>query len=134
MNLLPQFGLFELVLIAIVALIVVGPQDLPKLMRSAGRMMRKARELASEFTAAFDQMAREAEMEELRAEIESLKKNNVVAGVKKDLEDAVKPINDELREGARDLNAQMDTNTDKPVSEPVNEPATTADPAGPAKS
>lgn len=103
MNLVPQFGFLELVLIAVVALIVVGPKDLPKLMRSAGRMVAKARKLAGEFTAAFDQMAREAEMEELRKEIEDLKKNNPVADAKRAMDETLAPIDRELRKEARDI-------------------------------
>ncbi|MEO1015710.1 MAG: Sec-independent protein translocase protein TatB [Pseudomonadota bacterium] len=92
MNLLPQFGFFELVLVAAIALMVVGPKDLPKLMRSAGRMAAQARRMASEFTSAFDQMAREAEMEEMRKEIESLKAASPVEQIKKAAEEVVAPI------------------------------------------
>lgn len=104
MNLLPQFGFFELVLVAIVALIVVGPKDLPKLMRSAGRLVAKARSLAGEFTAAFDQMAREADMEELRKEIDELKKNNPIADAERAMSEAVAPIEKDLRDEAREIN------------------------------
>ncbi|WP_425408375.1 Sec-independent protein translocase protein TatB [Hyphococcus sp.] len=104
MSLMPQFGFFELMLIAVVALIVVGPKDLPKLMRSAGRMAAKARKLAGEFTAAFDQMAREADMEDLRKEIDDLKKNNPVADAKRAFDETTAPIDSELRKEARELN------------------------------
>lgn len=104
MNLMPQFGFFELVLVAVIALIVVGPKELPKLMRSAGRMVAKARKLAGEFTSAFDQMAREAEMEELRKEIEDLKKNNPVADAKRAVDETMAPIEKELRDEASQMN------------------------------
>ncbi len=116
MNLLPQFGFFELVLVAVVALIVVGPKDLPKLMRSAGRMVAKARSLAGEFTAAFDQMAREAEMEELRKEIDDLKKNNPVADAKRAVEETMAPIEKEMREEAREIDkAAREETTGEPA-------------------
>jgi len=98
MNLLPQFGFFELIVVAIIALIIVGPQDLPKLMRMAGRTMAQARRMAAEFTSAFDDMAREAEMTELRAEIESLKNDNIFAETKKSIDDAVAPVEKAIRE------------------------------------
>ncbi len=104
MNLLPQFGFFELILIAVVALVVVGPKDLPKLMRSAGRMLGQARRMAGEFTAAFDQMAREAEMDDLRKEIEELKQGNPVADAKRALEETTAPIARDLREQSSALN------------------------------
>ncbi len=113
MNLVPQFGFLELILIAVVALIVVGPRDLPRLMRQAGRMAAKARSMAAEFTAAFDQMARETEMEELRKEIDALKRDNVVAKAKSELEDAVKPIDEELRKEADAVEAAADADADK---------------------
>lgn len=104
MNLLPQFGFFELVLVAVIALIVVGPKDLPKLMRSAGKLVAKARRLAGEFTSAFDQMAREAEMDDLRKEIEDLKKNNPMSDVKRAVDETMAPIKKDFGEEAEKLN------------------------------
>lgn len=91
MSLLPQVGFFEIMVLAILALVVVGPKDLPRLMRGLGRMTAQVRKLADEFRGAFDQMAREAEVEELRQEIEALKSNNPVAEVR----DAFKEAGDE---------------------------------------
>ena len=96
MSLLPQFGFFELMLVAVIALIVVGPKDLPKLMRSLGQLMAKARGIAGEFSAAFDQMAKEAELDELRQEVERLKKENPVQEIKSSVNDAIAPVRDEL--------------------------------------
>jgi len=107
MNLIPQFGFLEIILVAIVALIVVGPRDLPKLMRSAGRMVAKARAMAAEFTSAFDQMARETEMDELRNEIDLLKKNNPIADVKRAIDDSMAPIDQELRKETDKINEAM---------------------------
>ena len=103
MPLLPQFGFFELITVAIIALVVVGPKDLPALMRSMGRMAGQARRLASEFTAAFDQMAREAEIDEMRKEIEALKNDNAFTDTKKSIEDAVNPVSEALRAEAGEV-------------------------------
>ena len=71
-----MFDLFSwshiLILLA-VALVVVGPKDLPKLMHMAGKWAGKARNLASEFKKSFDEMARQSELDELRKEIENLR-------------------------------------------------------------
>jgi len=107
MNMVPQFGFFELLLIAVVALVVVGPKDLPKLMRSAGRFVAKARAMAAEFTSAFDQMARETEMEDLRKEIEELKKANPMAEMKREVDESLKPIDEELHREARGVKDAM---------------------------
>lgn len=61
----------ELLLIAVVALIVIGPKDLPKAVKVLAQFARKARTLAREFQSGFEEMAREAELHEVRRELES---------------------------------------------------------------
>jgi len=69
----------HIVILLVVALVVVGPKDLPRLMHMAGKWAGKARAMANEFRKSFDEMARQAELDELRKEIEDLKKNNPVS-------------------------------------------------------
>jgi sec-independent protein translocase protein TatB len=64
-----DFGWSELMLIGIVALIVIGPKDLPKALRVAGFWVRKARTLSREFQSSVEQMVREAELDEMRQEL-----------------------------------------------------------------
>ena len=54
---LPEVGGTELIVIAIVALIVVGPKDLPLMLRKIGQFVGKLRGMASEFRASFDEIA-----------------------------------------------------------------------------
>jgi sec-independent protein translocase protein TatB len=70
------FSWQHLSIMLIVALVVVGPKDLPRLMNMAGKWASKARAMAGEFRKSFDEMARESELSELRKEIDDLKKNN----------------------------------------------------------
>lgn len=129
MNLLPQFGFFELMVVAIVALVVVGPKDLPRLMRTAGRMAGKARRMAAEFVSAFEQMARETEIDEMRREIDALKKNNVFSETKRELDESVKPIDDAMRDEALEVKDALD----KPetAEQTPDQPADNAEPAKP---
>ena len=55
----------ELLLVAIVALLVIGPKDLPLVMRKVGQWAGKARGVARQFRSGFDAMVREAELEEM---------------------------------------------------------------------
>ena len=55
----------ELLLIAIIAIIVIGPKDLPLALRTAGRWIGKIRKVSGHFRAGLDAMVREAEMEEM---------------------------------------------------------------------
>src|SRR5581483_11055580 len=82
----------HIVILLVVALVVVGPKDLPRLMHMAGKWAAKARAMASEFRKSFDEMARQAELDELRKEIEELKKNNPVTNMM----DQVASVNDDL--------------------------------------
>src|SRR3954466_8887936 len=70
---LPEIGASELLVIAVVALIVVGPKDLPVLLRRFGQFMAKLRGMAAEFRASFQEMARQSELDELRKEVEALR-------------------------------------------------------------
>ncbi len=107
MPLLPQFGFFELMLVAAIALVVVGPNDLPKLLRSVGQLGAQARRMANEFRAAFDEMAHETELKEMREELETLRTQNAFSQARKDIEDAVKPVSDALSEETKNINAAV---------------------------
>src|SRR5215813_15242538 len=63
----------EFLVILIVALVVVGPKDLPKLLRTLGQWAGKARAMADQFKRSFDDMARQSELDDLRAEVNKLK-------------------------------------------------------------
>jgi sec-independent protein translocase protein TatB len=64
-----DIGWPELMLIGAVALVVIGPKDLPRALRVAGFWVRKARTLSREFQGSIDQMIREAELEEVREDL-----------------------------------------------------------------
>jgi sec-independent protein translocase protein TatB len=69
----PEGRLFDFVIVGVVALIVVGPKDLPILMRKAGQFMARVRGMAAEFRASFDELARQSELDELRKEVNALR-------------------------------------------------------------
>lgn len=55
----------ELLMVALVALLVIGPKDLPRVMRVVGKWVGKARGMARQFRSGFDAMVREAELEDM---------------------------------------------------------------------
>lgn len=71
---LPGLGFSEIVVIAVIALLVVGPRDLPLMLRKMGRQMAKMRALANEFRTGFDELARQAELDELKREVDALRR------------------------------------------------------------
>ena len=76
----------HILIVLIVALVVVGPKDLPRLMRITGRWVAKARAMADQFRKSFDEMARQSELDELRAELESLRHERPLADVDRALQ------------------------------------------------
>jgi sec-independent protein translocase protein TatB len=65
-----DFAWSELALIAIVALIVIGPKDLPRVLKTAGIWVRKARGIAREFQGSLEQMVREAELDDVKKNLD----------------------------------------------------------------
>jgi sec-independent protein translocase protein TatB len=65
-----DIGWPELLLIGAVALVVIGPKDLPRALRVAGYWVRKARTLSREFQNSVEQMVREAELDEMRRDLQ----------------------------------------------------------------
>lgn len=104
----------ELLLVAIVAIIVVGPKELPALLRTLGRMLGKLRSTADGFRKQFDEAVKEAGGEDLQREMRSFKQNNPLNSIKKSIEDVGR-----------------DTMQDKPAKPKPADPDGTDDDLGP---
>lgn len=83
-----DIGWDEMALVAVVALIVIGPKDLPHVLRQVGRWTRKARELAGEFQRGVDDMVRESELAELKTQVEKAADPNVM---RREIEKTIDP-------------------------------------------
>ncbi|MBD9646931.1 twin-arginine translocase subunit TatB [Ensifer sp. ENS09] len=94
-----DIGWTELVVIAIVLIVVVGPKDLPPMLRAFGRMTSKMRGMASEFRQQFDEALREADLDEVRKTISDAQSLNPANA----LRDAINP----LRQMGNDIKADL---------------------------
>lgn len=134
---LPDVGATELLLIAAVALIVVGPKDLPILMRKIGQFMAKMRGMANEFRASFDEMARQSELDELRREVHALRSGKYIDDATAAAYDAFDVKNDdivhEIEEDHRAYAEPEVTPEPTPEPKPRKARAKTAAPKAPAK-
>lgn len=72
-----DIGWSEMAIIAVVALVVLGPKELPNALRTAAQWMRTARKLAREFQGGVDQIVREAELDEARKAVQQATKLNI---------------------------------------------------------
>jgi sec-independent protein translocase protein TatB len=88
----PGIGAPEIMVLAVLALIVVGPKDLPMMFRRVGRFVGQARQMARDFQRSFDDMGREAEMSDLRREIEALKSGNPISKAKREIDDVKRDL------------------------------------------
>jgi sec-independent protein translocase protein TatB len=83
---MPGIGFAETILLVLVAVVVIGPKDLPLMMRKFGRFTGKMRALAFEFKQGFDELGRQAELEELRKEVADLKKHTGLEDIQREFE------------------------------------------------
>lgn len=91
-----DIGWSELVVIAVVALIAIGPKELPGVLRMVGQWMGKARKMASEFQGQFNEAMREAEMADVKKAFDDVKEaasgfstNNIMTSLTKDVSEAM---------------------------------------------
>ena len=96
-------GWTEILVIAIVLIIVVGPKDLPQMLRTFGRMVSKMRGMASDFRQQFDEALREADLEDVKKTIGEAQKLNPLNTIR----DAVNP----LRQMGNDIKADLQKTT-----------------------
>lgn len=111
-------GYTELVVIALVAIIVIGPKDLPRVLRGLGRMMNKMRGMAREFQGHMDAAMKEAGLDEVKRDLQSLK--NPITSVKDS-------VTSELNKQDESFKKYFGTINDpaKPTATPSSTPATT---------
>jgi sec-independent protein translocase protein TatB len=81
-----DIGWSEMAVILLVALIVIGPKDLPRVARTMGRWAAKGRAMAREFQTALEDMAREAELDKVKQEIEKAGRTNIGKSIEKTID------------------------------------------------
>lgn len=105
---IPQIGFAEMLLIAVLALIVVGPKDLPVMLRKAGQFFARIKMMGQEFKDAFDQIGEDNELAQLRQEINELKSLGKMSNLSDEaFEEDMRALDKDLREGA-DLKKKAD--------------------------
>ncbi|MGY3482425.1 sec-independent protein translocase protein TatB [Bradyrhizobium sp. USDA 4011] len=117
-----DIGWSELVVIAVVALIAIGPKELPGVLRMVGQWMGKARKMAAEFQGQFQEAMREAEMADLKKSFDEVREaatgitsGNIMTSLHKDVSDAL----------------QIDKPVDTQVASAIDAPVTPTTPAPP---
>ncbi|WP_439500733.1 Sec-independent protein translocase protein TatB [Aminobacter ciceronei] len=110
-----EIGWTEMLVIAVVMIVVVGPKDLPKMLRTMGRMTAKARSMAGDFQRQFNEALKEAELDDVKKSVDELRGLNPAQQIRKQL--------NPFEQAASDVRAGLDAAM-KP-----SQPAPSADPA-----
>src|SRR6202011_5983942 len=119
-----DIGWSELVVIAVVALIAIGPKELPGVLRMVGQWMGKARKMAAKFQGQFQEAMREAEMADLKKSFDEVKEaatgftgGNIMTSLEKDVGDALR-IDDIDKPAASASDVPATSANDAPAIEP----------------
>jgi sec-independent protein translocase protein TatB len=120
-----DIGWSELVVIAVVALIAIGPKELPGVLRMVGQWMGKARKMAAEFQGQFQEAMREAEMADLKKSFDEVKEaatgfasGNIMTSLEKDVTESLR-IDDINKPATLDGDASAAVVHDPAVEPPV---------------
>jgi sec-independent protein translocase protein TatB len=126
----------HMAIIALVALLVLGPKELPNALRTASQWMRAARKLAGEFQSGVNEIIREADLEDARKQLQGLNTNTISKHIEKTVDPTGElkstfnePINAE--EPAKPAVADFDAAPTLPPS--ATSPSTTPTPSGQAE-
>lgn len=98
-----DLGWSEMLIIAVVAIIVVGPKDLPKMLRTLGKFVGQAKRMANEFTGQFQDALRESELDELKKDFESVTKVDPLGDLQNSIDKDLNDLDRDLNETVRDL-------------------------------
>jgi sec-independent protein translocase protein TatB len=124
-----DIGWSELLVIGMVALVVIGPKELPTVLRTVGQWMTKIRRMASEFQGQFQEAMREAEMDELKKNVDSL--NQAAQNLGSDFN----PVGDIEKDIKKSFDSDMlnpETPPPSGMAAPTSEPASAPSSEAPA--
>lgn len=97
-----DIGWPELTIIALITILVVGPKEIPHVLRTVTQFMRKLRSMASEFQSGIDELAREAELDTLKKDIEKTASRDLAG----DLESTIDPTG-EVTNSMREIESSL---------------------------
>ena len=125
-----DIGWTELLLIAVRAIVVIGPKDLPRAMRSVGQWTTRVKRMAGDFQRQFNEGVREAELDDVKKEVTKLGKLDPMADLRKsltkadtDLKSDLKKVDDSIAQSLAKPDAVNPVPKTPPAAAPVPAPA-----------
>ena len=121
-----EVGWTEMLVIAVVMIVVVGPKDLPNMLRTFGRTTAKLRAMASDFQKQFNEALKEAELDDVKKSVDELRGLSPMAEIRKQL--------NPFEQAAADVRSGVDAAMKpKPAADPATPAASTPQAAEPLK-
>jgi sec-independent protein translocase protein TatB len=130
------FGYTEMFVVAVVAIIVIGPKDLPRVLRAFGKTVAKMRGMAREFQGHLDSAMKDAGIDEVKKEFDNIKNSaNIIEPVKKTVVNETKKQEDDFKKLFGEVPDANAPRADAPKAEvPKVDPPRPADAAAPVAS
>ena len=125
-----DIGWSEMAVIALIALVVIGPKDLPNTMKTIAHWMRKARSLTREFQSGIDDMVREAELEDAKKALDATRRGNLESTISNAL-DPDDEVGAEVRAVEQEARREGDAADSKAEDSATERPAASANIAPP---
>lgn len=126
-----EIGWTEMLVIAVVMIVVVGPKDLPQMLRQFGRSAAKLRAMAGDFRKQFDEALKEAELDDVKKSVDQIRGLNPMAEVRKQ----VNPFAQAAQEVRSGIETAMKPKAQPPISaEPASPVAESVEPLKPGPS
>ncbi len=124
-----DIGWTEILIIAVVAIIVVGPKDLPRMLRTLGRYAGQLRRTAGEFRSQFDDVMRESELSELRSTLQDASDLNPINQISDSVTESLAPLKesaDAIKSGIEAPGSAQDPDGGKAGNEAAKKPKASA--------
>ena len=107
-----DIGWTELLVVAVILIVVVGPKDLPPMIRAFGKMTKRLRQTAGEFRSQFDEALREAELDDLKNSVNEIRSLNPANTIRETL--------NPLRQMGQEIKSDLERST-RPQSKPASQ-------------
>lgn len=120
-----DIGWTEIATIAIIAIIIIGPRDLPKAMRSLAKMIGKAKAMMREFQSNIDDLIKESELEEVKKQIQSARNFDIKSKISETIDpDGEIEKSMDMSKEVSDFNKSLKDDTSKSGEQPASAPDT----------
>ena len=124
-----DIGWTELLVVAVVAILIVGPRELPRMLRTFGQTMGKLRRMAGEFQSQFESALKEAELDDVKSSVDNITSIDPLKDIKKSITDTVTSVDRDIKTAAEQSDdekaetpAATDTAPETPAAPPSEAP------------